>query len=364
MSDSVKFLERKPFPDPHLSLKVPKIFNLADRRFLAETYDKWMEVSNLDYYELATKKIDLFGQEYQVYPNLNLQMRVTRGCTSQCGTCIEKFDIEHYPESDDEALVERIDLVINKFMENGIFPSGTISGGEPTENPNRLKKVLTRLNHLCVHKYNLNTNGLRIDQELGEFLYQNGLPYLNISMHHWDGDINRTFFKNPKAFGMDHIADIGKWVGGGTWGMTPRIRMQCMVLKGQIDSVETMEQYIDQAIDVGVDNVAFRGLSELSCGKYDVETVSLPMIIDSIQLSRRDGWEFVCQNIADWYLYEDWKYKGVDVHFNLSDMKLLKNFEIKERARGLHYGREFVVYEDAAFAGSWNRKMSLILPGK
>ncbi len=359
-----KFVEKKPFPPPPVALRVPKVFGLENRRVLGDKSGPLMETSNLDYHDLATKIVDLFGKKYLVYPNLNVQCRITRLCDSLCEFCIEHFDDCVLMESTDEVLAERLGHVFQEFMLSDVFPSCTITGGEPVLLPKRLKAILNKLKEIGVHKYNLDTNGSRIDDELGAFLAQNELPYLNISLHHWDPAINRAIFKNRNAIGMNQVSEILKRVGGGTYGKTPRVRLQCVLLEGYVDSISSIEEYIQRAIDAGVDNIAFRGLSDLSHGQYNQNRVSMAKLLDNLATSANCDWRFICQNVADWYVYEDWLYKGVDVHLNFSNMDFLRQFESLERQSGKQYGREFVVFEDAAFAGSWNRDFSLILPGQ
>lgn len=79
------------------------------------------------------------------------------------------------------------------------------------------------------------------------------------------------------------------------------------------------------------------------------------------KLPQDNEFKFNCQNISDHYMYEDWVYKGkVDVHFAYSDMDILEKREKSEIANNINYAREFVLYEDGAFCGGWNKDIKRI----
>ncbi len=79
------------------------------------------------------------------------------------------------------------------------------------------------------------------------------------------------------------------------------------------------------------------------------------------KLPQDNEFKFNCQNISDHYMYEDCVYKGkVDVHFAYSDMDILEKREKSEVANNINYAREFILYEDGAFCGDWNRDIKRI----
>jgi molybdenum cofactor biosynthesis enzyme MoaA len=357
-------------------LRIPKVFGIENRVNYAgdSSLAPLMDKANLDFYDLALKSLDLYGKEVMVYPHINLQARVTMGCNSQCGFCIERFDKDRLPELETSAYADRLEESIQVLQEQEIYPSVTITGGEPCLDPKRLEAVFDVFRRRNVTKFNVNTNGILLVERPDEYvgLFKDFLPYLNISMHHWDSKKAEEIMGGRRNIGFEDIAPIMEKLGGGQYGNNPRTRLQCVLLEGYVDNIDSMQEYLDRAREVGVDNVSFRGLSELSCGNYgQLNMVSMSDVLDQLGASLKEGsakgWDFVCQNIADWYCYEDWKYGGdktpgkwMDVHLNFSNMVNLRNFELDEKAKGKQYAREFVLFEDGTFSSGWNKDLGTL----
>lgn len=347
---------------PKTELRMPKVFDWNERRTLAGREEELMTLANQDHHEIVQKTITLFGKEFYVFPYVNLQGRITLACDRDCGFCIERFTNDRFPESADDLYVGRMEDVFHAFHEQGMFPSMTITGGEPTVRLNRLKKVIKTLHDLGVTKFNVNSNA-RITPELGAFFVENTMPNLNISLHHWDREQNGKIMGGKNPLGMEDIKEILNNVGGGGKTTMPRVRLQCVLLDGYVDTVAKMEEYMERARDIGADNFDFRGLSTLSTGIYQSKGVAIPEMLDYLADHHSDKWKPVCQSVTDWYIYEDWYYDGMNVRINHSNMDLSRKFETQEKLSGKSYGREFVIFEDGAFGGSWNRDLGLVLEG-
>jgi hypothetical protein len=247
-------------------------------------------------------------------------------------------------------------------------PTVSITGGEPCGSPERLKQTIVTVFNNGVKKVNVNTSGLDLlhDPALAEF-FKGRLPHLNISLHHWDRERNAKVFGNKKAIGIADIPTIRQMVGGGRYGDKPRVRLQFVLLKGQVDSLDRLERYLEHAGQVGIDDVAVRGLYSLPDGQgyARVSPVPLAPLLDKLAGAVRSGqradrWVFVSQNIGEYYLSENWTYrskrnKRIDVRFTYSDMQALRDNEQAERRAGDSIAREFVLFEDGSFAGGWNR---------
>jgi molybdenum cofactor biosynthesis enzyme MoaA len=356
------------------NLRVPKVFGLTNRRDYGDDQHTSLMIgqSNKDFYDIALKALQLYGQEVFVYPKINLQARITLKCNSKCRFCIEKYGWAQSNEPESLAYADRLEESIQILQEQGIDPSVTITGGEPCTNISKLREVLLVLQRRGITKYNLNTNGTLLLQnpELIEML-KGKLPYLNISLHHWDLQKSQEIMRVKNGLGMNEVAVLLDKLGGGKYGNLPRVRLQCVLLDSYVYNRRTICEYLNQARAIGIDNVAFRGLSKLSCGNYENSKI-IPMqgVLDSLAKSVLSGqptnWDFVCQNIADWYCYEDWKYldkktgSWIDVHFNFSNMANLRMYELAERTAGKRYAREFVLFEDGVFSSGWNKDLGFL----
>ena len=356
-------------------LRIPKVFGLENRRDYQsdEHTAEMMNISNKDFYDIALKEIELYGQKVLVYPHVNLQARITMGCNSQCGFCIERYSSNRVSELESLAYADRLEESIQTLQEQGIFPSVTITGGEPCIDSSRLEGVLSVLERRGVTKYNVNTNGTFLLREPDIIeRFRGKLPYLNISMHHWDPDKSSEIMGGENNLGIDDVAKIVEQFGEIKYGNIPRLRLQCVLLDGYVQDTNSMQEYLVRSNDAGVDDVSFRGLSTLSCGNYGTLTmVGMNRVLDNlaeaVKQQKAKGWEFVCQNIADWYCYEDWKFRTpsqtetwTDVHLNFSNMANLRRYESEEQRRGLRYVREFVVFEDGVFSTGWNKDLGFL----
>jgi len=353
------------------NLRIPKVFGISNRKDYAGNSDSMMDISNLDYHDIALKQINLYGKDVLIYPHVNLQARITMACDSQCGFCIERFDSQKVSELESGAYADRLKESLEVLQKQEVFPSVTITGGEPCLDFERLQEVIDTLKRMGVTKFNVNTNGsyIKSNPDLIE-LFKGKLPYLNISMHHWDRNLSSEIFNNSSSINLEDISLIKESLGGGNYNNVPRIRLQCVLLGDYVESIEDIETYLTKAREIGIDNVSFRGLSKLACGKYqDKKIVKMSDILDELGHSvingQKSDWEFVCQNIADWYCYEDWKWgekegKWIDVHMNFSNMANLRRYETEERKDGKQYAREFVLFEDGTFSTGWNKDLGTL----
>jgi molybdenum cofactor biosynthesis enzyme MoaA len=317
-------------------------------------------------YRKITDNFVLNGIPYYVCGRVNMQLRTTLACQANCAFCIEKtspktscVNTEMYLKSLNEALTI--------LHEAGITPTITITGGEPLLNRQKFFGILDILQNFYIPKFNLNTNGFLLDEEILHKIVASKMPHLNISRHHYDDTINQEILdlKNETPYSIQEI----KSIIGGTYDDVTRIRLQCVLIKGFIDDIASVKKYLDWTISEGLDNVAFRGLSKL---KGDAANESLETVryceekaVDIFTVLRDvasdPDFELVAQNISDHYTYEDWRYKGkVDVHFAYSDMDILEEYEVKELKDNELFAREFVLYEDNSFCGGWNKDIKFI----
>ena len=70
-----------------------------------------------------------------------------------------------------------------------------------------------------------------------------------------------------------------------------------------------------------------------------------------------DNSTLVEQVLKDYYVYETWNYKGLNITLSHSNMKLLHDLEGTEDDKIL---REIVVHPDGLIAGSWYRNKKII----
>lgn len=337
--------------EKYLTLKTDSIGDLMKKEY--------------DFYRSITKNVNLNGNDYKVCHKVNFQCRTTLHCNSKCAFCIEK-DSSNCKSIPDENYLTALEESISMIQAQGIYPTVTITGGEPCLYKEKLLGIMEVLKRKEVKKFNLNTNALYLDKDILSKMKEVGMPHLNISRHHFDDNVNDEIFSS-KTLSTEGLKDIIKEIGG-TYYDTTRICMQCVLIKDYIDCRTKIRAYLDYILSLGLDNVAFRGLSKLKedecndvslhkyCNEHAVD------IFEVISQIRNDSdFKLVAQNVSDHYTYEDWLYKGkVDVHFAYSDMDILKRYEVEELENEELFAREFVLYEDGHFCGGWNKDIKLI----
>lgn len=342
-----------------------KVFNVENRKNLIEDNQTIMDLMNKEYefYQSICNDYTIGEKDYKVCKRVNFQCRTTLVCNAKCPFCIEK-DSCRKNEISNEQYLAKLDQSLKELHGLGVQPSVTITGGEPCLWKDKLLAILSTLKANNVSKLNLNTNGILLNEKILNAIKESEMPHLNISIHHYDLEKNRTFFGGV-SISLEQLKYIKEFLGG-TYYDTTRVRLQCVLMKGGIDSLEEVKKFLDFAKELGFDNVAFRGLSKLKevgvnkeLHDYcDEKAIDMFPILN--ELAKDNEFKFNCQNISDHYMYEDWVYNGIDVHFAYSDMDILEKYEKEETAQGINYAREFVLYEDGSFCGGWNKEIKMI----
>lgn len=346
-----------------------KHFNLKDRVELNKENVLPIMESEYEFYNEICNDYNIGDKLYKVCSKVNYQCRLSLACNANCPFCIEKDSCRNNEVSTND-YIQKLDKSIKELHLNGIEPSITITGGEPCLVKDKLLKTLNTISKNNVSKFNLNTNGILLTQDILIKIKETKMPHLNISLHHYDLEKNKAFF-GGKSISIDQLKLIKDTLGC-TYNDSTRVRIQCVMMKGGIDSVEEVVKFIEFIKELGFDNVAFRGLSKLKevgndldlhnyCEDKAVDTFSIVN-----ELKNHKDFLFNCQNISDHYTYEDWIYGkkdnfyGIDIHVAYSDMDILEKREKEELSKNLNYAREFVLYEDGSFCGGWNKDIKKI----
>lgn len=189
-------------------------------------------------------KINFCGGNFQDW----LEVMTTDECNGKCSWCIEKkgyHPTEHV--SWDKLAREIIDC--NKT--NIIF-----LGGEPTLYKD-LKKVIIAVSAITNHKKKLyvTTNGSMLTPKYVEFsLYR--LTGINISIHHYDLERNYDITGIPLEM-LVLQASIKELHKNST-----SVRLNCNLIRDQVDSEKSVLSYIEFAKELGADSVRFAELKD------------------------------------------------------------------------------------------------------
>ena len=183
-------------------------------------------------------KRNFCGGAFQDWLEVNLIDR----CNGSCAWCIEKTGYHPTYHAPWEELCNTIDICG--------APKVILLGGEPTLHPN-LRHIIYRLSKR--HGVWITTNGSRLTSEW-VCANLNGLTGINISIHHYDFNRNEeiTGIKLQKIVLASAIEALHR-IGVG-------VRLNCNCIRGEIDTVEKIRNYITFTKDIGADKIRFAEL--------------------------------------------------------------------------------------------------------
>lgn len=186
-------------------------------------------------------------------PLFNLYIQITDICNANCDFC-EKPDKKQITNSLDR---NKIYEIVKELHQRNILGRISITGGEPLLCIDKLNELLEILSSIDKNLYvSLNTNASFIDR-----FYQiknvNLIKEIDISRHHYDE------IKNKNIFHIDvpdilHIHEFKKLYSNIS------IKLNCVLTKGNIDSAEELQRYLEYVSNYNIDEVRFIGLLPLT----------------------------------------------------------------------------------------------------
>ena len=310
-----------------------------------------------------TIRFPLWGRPVTAYGNANLSIYSGRACNAKCPFCVEELRpasrgmslaCQKAVEEDDRIYFAALEEILRALKPLG--PSVSVTGGEPSIDP-RLPRILRTLWAHRMRKRTITTNGsglldAREGRRVIDWLTSTGVRHLNISRAHPDPAVNSRLMGLDRSLGPDDL----RWIvhrasAGGT-----RVRLSCVLLKGETDCLDRIEQYLAFAESMGVDNVVFRRLMHPGPGTAardpvlcfsESNAVDLDPLLERITQDPR--FAFIKQVIGYYYYVEVWKYRRIDVVFEEAD---LGQVEVTKRTMpGVI--QELVFHPNARLTSTW-----------
>lgn len=237
-----------------------------------------------------------------------LDIMVTGVCQAKCPFCVQEATFRP-GAADSKTFYRAVERHAADFHALG-GRRIVITGGEPMLAPGKVLGTLRVLGRLprfdLVAMY---TNGEFLvgaprpgaDPDILDQLAGTPLTHINLSVHHWDNAINRRLLGRPMSASTEAIATAIRKA------RIP-LRMNAVLQKGALDSVDSVDQYVRWAFGLGAADIYLRELfrfafdEALGSSRYD----PLPYIrrhhVDArpiVQaLAVRDGYEYVGQVAA------------------------------------------------------------------
>ena len=324
---------------------------------------KRQECYNINAHELI-KNFHFENENKIVYGNINFTIFIDDYCNANCKFCVAQLRFENRSQmykkdkiENDEEYFSRLTEVLKIVRQ--LNPSLSITGGEPTCS-RRLIKTLQIVNSFNFRKKVITTNGSGLlnvvdGKTVLDHLIENGWNHINISIAHYDEDINEEIMDygcEGKAPSKEDLKYIVKHSIKN--GLRPRI--SCLLLKSGIKDVNEVKKYLDYCIELGVDNVIFRELMDFDLDKMINNEKKNYCFENKVRLN--DIWEQIdkdkefnlYKNILGYYYYvEIYKYRGIDVVSESADLKQL----YKEKENHKNYVYEMIFHPNGNLNGSW-----------
>lgn len=190
-----------------------------------------------------------------------IDIMVNNECNAKCGFCVQKATYKS-PTRDDQRFLSGVEKHVKDYYDLG-GRKIIITGGEPTLRPQRVEKVLqtlTKFNGLeLIAMY---TNGSRLLREhdgmtIAHRLRNNGLQFINHSVHHHNTE------KNREIFNLDDLADPRE-VAQHLREIKQPFRYCATLQKGGLETAEDVAEYVTFAREQGAQDVYLRQLFQIA----------------------------------------------------------------------------------------------------
>lgn len=325
------------------------------------------------------------GKIYNVYSNVNLSIYSGQRCNGNCSFCIEQLR----PLSRGRTLESQKNIIEDdkeyfKCLKKALVsvqplnPSISITGGEPSKDP-RLIKILEYIKLYNMRKRTITTNGSGLldnikgtNRQMIDFLIDANIAHLNLSRAHYNEIINNQIMDlDGFLYNKELQMIIQKAKKGGI-----RPRLSCVLLKGYIDNLQKIVEYLDWAASIGVDNVVFRQLMKFNhktplknkitqfCQDFFVPLSSLLNEIYQNYDYHYHYFSFVKQIIGYYYYIEIFHYNkpgqnGIDVVFEEADLNFIE-FHKQENIKNpiVH---ELIFHPNGHLCSTWQPWDGIIL---
>ena len=186
-----------------------------------------------------------------IAPSVNLFVKVTNGCNAQCSFCSNASSLRVGNQFNIDKLFEVIheikskDLILNRI---------NITGGEPSIVPALVKDIVQRMISEKIDDVHLhlNTNGLLPESQ--RLMQLERWDSISISIHHFSIKLLSELYGyqiSPSAFYFDGIDKN-------------RINVSCNLIKGYIDSLESIKRMLDFVLDLGIPRIGFVALMKIN----------------------------------------------------------------------------------------------------
>lgn len=227
--------------------------------FLAAITNILQQNGTLKGENIVKKKVFLSGKTWRVTKGFNLYVDISSACNASCPFCIAPT----VGRKDGPGFFDGAEFALN--LTESVGGTVQVVGGEPMIS-SRLQKLLKEIGLHNYRRVVVNTNGSFVSDEIISAMKLSRVKNLNISRHHYDERENQEIMNlRPKLPNAELAGTISRVVKSGI-----EIRLQCNLIKGYIDSVQHIFDYVDWCNSLGCYTISFSQVFPLELFDYQV----------------------------------------------------------------------------------------------
>ncbi|MBQ6840985.1 MAG: radical SAM protein [Bacilli bacterium] len=179
-------------------------------------------------------KFEIRGKTYEIKPyvcspntKFPFYINITNRCNARCEFCCNGTN-KDYRKLDLDYLKEVLDIVSDKVSRI------SISGGETMIDSEDLENLMKLVNTYGI-RTTINSNGSFLKKNVQMLNQFENLEAVILSRHHYEDIQNNGIFKID-TLGWDEINNLG---------LRSDLRINCLLIKGFIDSLDEVTKYLD-----------------------------------------------------------------------------------------------------------------------
>ena len=189
-------------------------------------------------------------------------------CNASCPYCVSKMtgNMEETREDVSDINIRNFKKACRFAELNGVSTALLTGKGEPTLYPDHISFYLNALYPYDFPFIELQTNGILIPKLTSELYlkdwYDRGLTTISISCVHYEKGYNKRIFSNDYPDLKDVVEKLH------SIGFS--VRLSCVMIKGYIDSVDKVKEFIYECKEWGVEQFTIRPVSNSVDVKNDI----------------------------------------------------------------------------------------------
>lgn len=184
---------------------------------------------------------------------LNLYIKINDACNANCQFCSNR-QMQDMGDID----LKKLEYVLKYFDERNLIGRISITGGEPMLKMKLLNDVINLIYKVIPKAMvTINTNGYNLREAL-KLDSIDKIEGIHISRHHYSDEINKKIFETNVAteedikYFMENVKN------------KKLLRLNCLLMKNNIDNLEEVEKYLEFACKLGIFRVGFVSLMKIN----------------------------------------------------------------------------------------------------